>query len=144
MLKNTTENPQLIATLEREIMRKLSARGKLAEEQLSAGIIHSEMSKIFPKKNDYGNASFEELVPELNRFGILTRGKFKALMKKHRRKLLQIDRDRLSYKEIQYFSESFGAAFVKGAVRGQYWFAYPALVRTAAELEFGEVAVVYE
>lgn len=125
-------------------MRKLSARKQLAEEQLSAIIIHSEMSKIFPKKNDYGNASFEELVPELNRFGISTRGKFKELMKKHRRKLLQIDRERISCKEAEYFSESFGEVFVKNAIRGQYWFAYPALVRTAAELEFGEAAAIYE
>ena len=69
------------------------------------------MSKIFPKKNDYGTASFEELVPELNRFGISTRGKFKALMKKHRRKLLKMDRERLSHKEAEYFSESLGEIF---------------------------------
>ena len=38
----------------------------------------------------------------------------------------------------------YGRAFVTDAIRRQYWFAYPALVRTAAEFEFGEAAAVYE
>ena len=35
-------------------------------------------------------------------------------------------------------SESFGESFVKDAVRRQYWFAYPGLVRVAIEMRFGE------
>lgn len=125
-------------------MKHIHARQKILKEKLSAGLIHSEMAKLFPKKNDYGTASFEELIPELSNFGIQTRGEFIRLMKRHRRKLLNIDRDRLRAWEIKHLSESFGEAFVKDAVRRQYWFAYPALVRTAAELQFGETAVVYE
>ncbi len=102
------------------------------------------MSRLFPKRNDYGTASFEELVPELAKFGIRTLGQFLKLMKMHRRELLRIDRDRLEPWEIRMFSESFGAEFVADATRRQYWFAYPGLVRTAAELEFGDGAAVYE
>lgn len=40
-------------------------------------------------------------------------------------------------------AEQFGAEFVRDAVRRQYWFAFPGLVRNAAELEFGEQAVVW-
>lgn len=125
-------------------MKPVPARSRTLEEPLSGELIHKAMSKLFPKRNDYGTASFEELVPELKRFGICTLGKFRKLMKKHRRELLRIDIDRLEPREIRYFSEFFGKEFVSDATRRQYWFAYPALVRIAAELEFGEEAAVYE
>jgi hypothetical protein len=38
------------------------------------------------------------------------------------------------------FVEEYGEGFIRDAERKQYWFAYPALVRTAAEMEFGEAA----
>jgi hypothetical protein len=102
------------------------------------------MSRHFPKKNDYGEASFDELVPELAHFGIISVGDFKRLMTRHRRDLLRLDRSRLSVWERQNAIAEYGRAFVADAIRRQYWFAYPALVRTAAELEFGEAAAVYE
>lgn len=83
-------------------------------------------------------------MPELARFGIDTVGKFRALMTKHRRELLRIDRDPLAPWEERWFSEDFGSEFVKDAGRRQYWFAYPGLVRIATELEFSEAAAVYE
>lgn len=125
-------------------MRRLSARRKLNERPLSGELIHTIMKSIFPKRNDYGTASFEELVPELARFGITTTGKFRALMTKHHRRLLRIDQDPLAGWEQRHFSEQFGSKFVDDAVKKQYWFAYPALVRIAAELEFGETAAVQE
>lgn len=111
---------------------------------LSAERIHHHMSRLFPKRNDYGDAPFADLVPELARFGIATSGDFIKLMKHYRRALLTLDRERLSPWEQQHFAESFGTAFVKDAVRRNYWFAYPALVRIAMEMEFGEAAAVYE
>ncbi|WP_338846311.1 hypothetical protein V8J88_21445 [Massilia sp. W12] len=125
-------------------MKRISARAKLSQRLLTGAQIHKEMSRLFPKRNDYGTGSFDELVPELAKFGVCTVGKFIKLMKKHKRTLLKIDRDRLAPWEIRHFSESFGESFVKDAVRRQYWFAYPGLVRNAAELEFGEEASVYE
>ena len=125
-------------------MQGISARQRVFQRKLTGVDIHKAMSSIFPKKNDYGTASFDELVPELARFGITTVGKFRNLMTKHRRELLAIDRDPLQPWEIRHMSESFGELFVKDAVRRQYWFAYPALVRTAAELEFGEQAAIRE
>ena len=125
-------------------MSYISARQAILKRQLTGALIHKHMSLLFPRRNDYGIASFDELVPELARFGITTVGHFQKLMKKHRRRLLTIDRDPLAPWEIRHMSESFGESFVKDAVRRQYWFAYPGLVRTAAELEFGEEAAVYE
>ena len=101
------------------------------------------MGSIFPRRNDYGDGSFKELVPELARFGITTLGKFRRLMLKRRKEILRIDRSRLSPAKEKQYAEWWGASFVADAVRRQYWFAYPGLVRVAAELEFGETAAVY-
>ena len=123
-------------------MRHLSTRAKVGQRPLSGNAIHAIMRRIFPKKNDYGGASFDELVPELARWGIRTTGKFRRLMTKHRKTLLRIDRDSLAPWERKHFAEDYGTEFVADAVRRQYWFAYPALVRCAAELEFGEEAAI--
>lgn len=120
----------------------LSARRRKLLQPLTGAFIHASMWRLFPKKNDYGTASFDELLPELERFGLTRRAQFVRLMKRHRRGLLQIDRDPLAPWEVRFFTQEFGEAFVKDALRRQYWFAYPALVRTALELEFGEAAAV--
>lgn len=99
------------------------------------------MRKIFPKKNDYGEASFEELLPELAKFGIKTRGRFAALMTHYRKRLRRIDGERLDAWHERYYRSELGDQFVSDALRRKYWFAYPALVRIALELKFGEEAV---
>jgi hypothetical protein len=126
------------------MQKHISARAAIRRRPLTASGIHTVMSGIFPKRNDYGDSSFDELVPDLARFGGNSIGKFRRLMTKHRKHLLRIDRDNLRPWEQRHFAESFGTEFVQDAVRRQYWFAFPALVRIAAELEFGDEASVYE
>jgi hypothetical protein len=123
-------------------MRRMHVRETALRRPLTGALIHKEMRTIFPQRNDYGDASFEELVPELARFGITTVGRFRKLVLKHRKQLLRIDRDSLAPWEQRAYAEDFGEKFVKDATRRQYWFAYPGLVRIAAELEFGEEAAV--
>lgn len=125
-------------------MKRLSARQSVYAKPLTGEAIHRVMTTIFPKKNDFGDGSFDELVPELARFGIVSVGQFRSLMTRHRRALLGLDRSPLSAWERRHAISEYGEAFVSDALRRQYWFAYPALVRTAAEIEFGEDAVIYE
>lgn len=96
------------------------------------------MSNLFPRRNDYGDASFEELATELTTIGITCVGEFKQLMTRHRRALLRFDRAPLSEFERRMAVHDLGASFVSDRERRQYWFAYPGLVRTAIEMEFGE------
>lgn len=125
-------------------MNRLSARQVIYATPLTGEAIHRVMSRLFPKKNDYGEASFDELVPELARFGVTSVGDLKRLMTRHRRTLLRFDRSRLSVWDRRNAVEEYGEVFVTDAIRRQYWFAYPALVRTAVEFEFGEAAAIYE
>ena len=125
-------------------MKRISARQALYTKTLTGEAIHQLMSRLFPKRNDYGTTSFDELVPELARLGIVSAGEFKRLMTRHRRTLLRLDRSRLSAGELHNTISEYGKAFVTDAVRRQYWFAYPALVRTAVEIQFGEDSAIYE
>lgn len=109
---------------------------------LTATSVRTLMRSLFPKRNDYVTdpAPFEELLPELHAFDIRTHGDLRRLMARHRRALLAEDRSRLTQREQHLYAEIFGSAFVRDAVRRQYWFAYPALVRNALEREYGEAA----
>jgi hypothetical protein len=124
---------------------KLSARRTVLEKKLTGDLIRQVARNIFPKRNDYVSdpALFDELLPELSRFGVSNRGQLKRLLTRHRRALLADDRSRLAPHEIRLYVEMFGAEETKDAIRRQYWFGYPALVRNALESEFGEVAAVW-
>lgn len=111
---------------------------------LSEDTLLKTMLSLFPKRSNYGDLAFHELNQELHARGITSRADFSRLMKRHRRELLRIDRSTLAPYEVRFYCEEFDREFVKDAIRRQYWFAFPALIRIAMELEFGEEACVHE
>ena len=123
-------------------MRRPHAREIVNGRPLTGPLIYSQMKRLFPRRNDFGCGSFEELVPELARFGIDTIGKFRQLMTRLRRQLLRMDSEPLCPPEERMWSEDLGRELVRDKLRRQYWFAYPGLVRIAAEMEFGPEAEV--
>lgn len=124
--------------------RPLSARQRRLAEPLDVPRMKTVMRSLFARRSNYGVAPWDELLPEMARFGITTRGAFVRLMKRHRGQLIAIDRDPLSPREVAFFSHESGADFVRDALRRQYWFAWPGLVRTAMTLEFGEAAEIVD
>ena len=123
---------------------RLSARKIRSDQALTPELVHRIAASLLPRRNDYGTNTYDDLVTELANFGIKKRGSFTRLMKRHRKQLIQIDRDPLLPWEVTFFSQEFGESFVQDALRRQYWFALPAMIRTALELEFGEAAAIYE
>ncbi|MFG6414574.1 hypothetical protein ACG02S_11775 [Roseateles sp. DC23W] len=101
------------------------------------------MRRLFARRSNHGVASWDELLPQMARFGITTRGDFVRLMKRHRRQLIVIDRDPLTPREVAYYSQEFGADFVRDALRRQYWFSWLSMIGIAMELEFGDAATVW-
>ncbi|MEK8034913.1 hypothetical protein AACH06_29205 [Ideonella sp. DXS29W] len=122
----------------------MSSRLDKLNQPVTEATLRKTLRTLFSPRNDYGDLDFGELSQELERFGITTQAKFSLLMKRHRRRLIELDRRRLSAQEVKFYSAEIGKEFVKDAIRRQYWFAFPALVRSALELEFGEEAVVRE
>lgn len=122
--------------------QRQSARQRVDAAELTSDSLYQTLVSILPRRNDYGVAGFAELVPELARYGITTVGAFRRLMTSQRRALLTMDRRRLQGWERRHLGRIYGAQFVAEAGRRQFWFAYAALVRIAAELEFGVEAAV--
>lgn len=120
----------------------LSARQRIAAIPLHGALIHRIARRILPRRNDYmaDPALFDALLPELHHLGITTRGQLERLLTRHRRALLADDRSRLAPHEIRLYIAMYGELDVRDALRRQYWFAYPALIRNALEYEFGAEA----
>jgi hypothetical protein len=117
----------------------LSKRVELDRLPIDAGGLHKVVRQLFSKANDYGPFAGEQLVGELNRLGIVSRKQARLLLKKHRRVLIQIDRQPVdAVNERIYSEEPGGNDFIRKWKGMKVWYAYPALVRLALELEFGE------
>jgi len=123
-------------------MRYQGARAKVDLASLDAKRIHMVVRRLFRRRNDYSQATLDELPSELGAFGILTVKDLRLLMKKHRRSLLEDENTRLSRSEALWLSQEIDSAGLD-AFAGKSWYAFPGLVRQAMELEFGEAAAVY-
>ena len=93
----------------------------------------------FPIKNDFSQSGFDEELEELLYFGINTKDKFQELIRKHRKKVLEIDSEDLDEFHIKSYSAELGEDYVNDRIENKYWFAYQGLLRIALELEFGDV-----
>ncbi|MGH8054576.1 MAG: hypothetical protein ACREP4_11730 [Stenotrophomonas sp.] len=124
------------------LMRHQGARAKADLALLDAKTIRAVVRPLFRRRNDYSQATLDELPSELGRFGILTIKDLRLLMKKHRRALLEDENIRMSRTETLWLNQEANFAGLD-AFAGKSWLALPGLVRQAMELEFGEDAAVY-
>jgi len=123
-------------------MRHQGARAKADLASLDAKTIRKVVRPIFRRRNDYSEATLDELPAELRRFGILTVKDLRLLMKKHRRALLSDENVRMSRAETLWLKQEINLAGLN-AFAGKSWFSFAGLVRQAMELKFGEDAVVH-
>ncbi len=105
--------------------------------QLTPQSVHTILSEYFPQKNDDFPSSYEEELSELNRFGISTAAQLRDLLSKQSAKVMEIDASPMSQQDIVLAKIDLGDEFVTKRLESGYWFAYPALLRLALELEFG-------
>ncbi len=123
-------------------MRHQGARAKAELASLDAEAIRTVVRPLFRRRNDYSEATLDELPAELRRFGILTVKDLRLLMKKHRRALLDDENVRMSRAETLWLNQEINLVGLD-AFAGKSWFSFAGLVRQAMELEFGEDAVVH-
>lgn len=101
--------------------------------------LYKLMRSLFPKQNDCASlADLAETIDELTTFSITTRRELRLLLKRHRQTLLDIDKTPLDAKHQKLYREDLGDDVYYDLIRRQCWFCYPALVRLALELEFGD------
>ena len=117
----------------------MSRRKEIDQEEIDLVYLQKLMSSLFPKKNDCAPmADLQEVVEELRHFSINTKLEGRLFLKKHRRQLLIIDKEPLDACHQKLYREDLGDDEYLDAIRRQYWFCYPALIRTALEIEFGD------
>jgi hypothetical protein len=119
---------------------KNRARRKVEEQRLDEELLYKGLKKLFPKVNDYfpSETGYTEELTELNHFGIHTVKDLRLLVKKHRRRILEIDRSPIDGYHKKMYREELGAEAFNDFMKKRYWFAFPALLRLALELEFGK------
>ncbi|MFG6109202.1 hypothetical protein [Stenotrophomonas nematodicola] len=99
------------------------------------------MLSLFRRKHDYGNFDLGELMPELEAFGITTVKRFRRLLKKHRRSILDEERTKMSRVETLHLLSQFDRRGID-AHSNTSWYAIVGLVRQAMEREFGWEAMM--
>jgi hypothetical protein len=105
---------------------------------LTPEAVHDVLKQCFPEQNDDYVCSFEEELKELNDFGITTNKQLLDLLERRAYEVMEIDRSPMSEADIRMHIEDRGREFVTNRLRRGFWFSYPALLRIALELEFGD------
>ncbi len=100
--------------------------------------VHRTLKQFFPSKNDDFESDYTEELTELHDFGINTKEQLVDMLQRRADAVMEIDRSPMNDAEIQMHSDDFGKEYVENRLREGFWFAYPALLRIALELEFGK------
>jgi hypothetical protein len=121
------------------------ARTKLRNQPITVVLMIKTMRRNFSKLNDFNSsaADYEELIIELNRWGLSSCSSFITLMQKHKQALLKDDGQRMSAREIAFLCADLSAEAQRQFrlhVKQRVYFSYQGLIRSALELEFGEEA----
>lgn len=120
-------------------MKHKGARSIMDSIEIDIAYLNKLMYNLFPVKNDCASlADLEETLKDLSYFKIRTRKDLRKLVKKHRSKIILIDKMPMDKWHQNYYRKELGEETYLDTVRRQYWFCYPALVRLALKLEFGD------
>ncbi len=100
--------------------------------------VYRVLTEMFPKRNDFAESDYSEELAELHHFGIKSEEDFRQLLVKHRAKILEIDASPMDNWHEEYYQREYPDQPVRERIDQGFWFAFPALLRLALELEFGE------
>ena len=85
----------------------------------------------------YYACDYVEELQELTDFGITTEQQLAVLLQKQAAEVMEIDRSPMDESDIKMHSDADGAESVANRLREGFWFSFPALLRIALELEYG-------
>src|SRR5437867_2619225 len=105
--------------------------------------VHRTLKRFFPAKNDDFESDYAEEFAELHDFGITTEEQLLDVLQRRAAEVMEIDRSPMDDEQIALCSDDLGKEFVTHRLREGFWFSYPALLRIALELEFGDAYQEY-
>ena len=100
--------------------------------------VHAILKRFLPAQNDDFECDYVEELHELADFRITTEEQLADLLQKRAGEVMEIDRSPMDDFHVRLYSQDLGEQFVANRLRNGFWFSYPALLRIALELEFGE------
>jgi len=100
--------------------------------------VYEALKRFFPAKNDDFQSDYVEEFAELHDFHIDSEEQLSELLRRRVGQVMEIDRSPMDEYMVRYYAHEFGTESVARRLREGYWFSYPALLRVALELEFGE------
>ena len=110
---------------------------------LTPEAVYATLKRFFPEKNDDFACNYADELGELTEFGINTEAQLVDLLQRRADQVIEIDQSPMDVYHERSYAEELGAKFVAKRLREGFWFAYPALLRIALELEFGEAYQSY-
>ena len=118
--------------------RHLSARQRAARLPISTQNMPGVLKGLLPRQSNFTSPNYPELLGELNRFGIKTRKQLRAMVLRHRREAIRIDREPLDEVNTRIFRNEMGDKEFAERIRTNTWFSWEAFVRIILELHFGD------
>jgi len=117
----------------------INKRKKIDDESFDFVYLQKLMRSLFSKHNDYASIDdLKEVTDELHLFGVLTKKQLRLFLKKHRKGLIEFDKERLSPFLRKEYQQDIGKKQFEYMLRRRFLFSYAALIRTAMEVEFGD------
>jgi hypothetical protein len=114
-------------------------REQIDHEEFFVNDLQKLMTNLFPKKNDCAPISdLEEVLQELKEFDIRNKKQIRIFLKKYRKWLIEVDQEPMDSMHQRLYSKEIGDEEFNDSMRRQYWFCYPAFIRNAMEVEFGD------
>ena len=114
------------------------ARVTIASRLLDERSLIQALRRTLPAKNNYCPINCSEILKELSHFGVHTRGQFRRLMLRHRRKAISIDREPMDETNNRIYRSELGDAKFSELEKRQMFFGWEGLVRIVLELEYGD------
>jgi hypothetical protein len=116
--------------------RRTPARQLRMGQLLTEKALPRRLKGMLPRASNYTSPNYEELLRELNHFGINTVGQFRALLLRNRREAIRIDRAPLDAVNTRIYRQEYGDAEFYERIRTNTWFSWEGLIRVILELEF--------
>ncbi len=105
---------------------------------LTAAGVHAVLKRFFPARNDDFACDYAEELQELLDFQIRTEERFVDLLRRRAVEVMEINRSPMDDYHVRLYAQDLGEDYVAKRLREGFWFSYPALLRMALELEFGD------
>jgi len=106
--------------------------------KLDSATLASDLGKLIPRANQFGEVAYGELLADLAAFGVTTRAQLRRIFLRHRLRLRQIDREPFDTLNAKIQRKELGDVRFRELQRRQIFFNTAGLVRLALELEHGE------